>query len=340
MKMKAKDLYTKFEKEYITCPITGSNEWHTLYDNDRYGMGVQTQICRDSGFIATNPRPTEGALNDFYQNHYRDYYFAFPDPQSADYLESENFKVVNRRADWLLDFVTPYLESNSCDVMDIGCADGIFLEKFHNRYPDASISGIEPDPRYGGYSAKRLPGEITIGDFNSSIVGKPEWVGRFDLVVLSHVLEHLAFPDQKIAGIRKIIKRGGLFLIEVPNILSHYWRGNGMFHIGHINQFYPDTLVCLLEKLGFEIERVFDGKHPADPWAMTVLCRKVEEPVRSGYRLPQGRDLDYISTYIAENASPRDNEETKCSRDLVKGIKTRYLLRELRRRLKFWISGK
>lgn len=336
MKMKAKDLYASFEKEYIICPITGSKEWYTVYDDDRYGMGVQTQICRDSGFIATNPRPTEEALNDFYQNHYRDYYFSFPDPQDADYLESENFKIVNRRADWLLDFVTPYLEGDSCNVLDIGCADGIFLEKFHNRYPDASITGIEPDPRYGGYSAERLPGEIIIGDFNCSIDGKPEWVGKFDVVVLSHVLEHLAFPDQKIADIRKIIKCGGLFLVEVPNILSHYWRGNGMFHIGHINQFYPETLVCLLEKIGYEIIRVFDGKHPADPWAMTILCRKVELVKPSGYSLPNKEGLDYITTYIADNASPKETEKVQHSRNLVKGIKSKYLLRELGRRLKFW----
>lgn len=305
-KLKADEYYASLEKEKIACPLTGSRTWEHVLTGDRYGMGIQTMICPESGFIATNPRPTEAALNKFYRHHYRDYYFSYSDPRSDDYLNSLNYKIVRRRAEWLLDFCEEAMPCSNPAVIDIGCADGHFLELFKVRFPKASLTGIDPDERYGGEARRRTGAEILIGDFNEIVSGIHELTGRHDLLVLSHVLEHLAEPGRKLDEMAKLLKPGGRILVEVPNILSFAWRGLGMFHIGHINHFYPETLVLLLENAGFQLEEIFHGNHPADPWAMTALGIKVQEPRSSRFRLVTKSDqISGLKNFIEDRAQPR-----------------------------------
>jgi SAM-dependent methyltransferase len=295
----AKAYYASLEKESIVCPITQSANWEPLCVGDRYGMGVETMINAESGYIATNPRPTEYALNQFYQNSYRDYYFSFPDPEGGDYRTSYNYKVCCRRAKWLHEFCSPYLVGSDLKVIDVGCADGLFLSEIKNAHPDFVLYGIEPDPRYGGFAERSTGAQVHIGDLNEIIEAQSDWNGQFDLLVLSHVLEHLCAPNVKLAKMRELLKPDGLILIEVPNIASLCWHGSGMFHIGHINQFYPDTMIKLVENAGFELVDIFHGIHPADPWAMTVLARKKDRIQYSPYRLPIRNQIGSIAKATA-----------------------------------------
>jgi 2-polyprenyl-3-methyl-5-hydroxy-6-metoxy-1,4-benzoquinol methylase len=292
--MQPRDYYARLEKEAIRCPITGSERWLDLVTGDRYGMGLRTQICADSGFIATNPRPTAQELLKFYAERYRDYYFHFPDPTSQEYQASANRAVSRRRARWLADYCEAELaalrqqrDGAPLRILDVGCADGCFLTEIARRLraEDTPLQSfaVEPDPAYGRYAAAESGATVYQG-------GLEEHLGRFrgadrgfDLVVLSHVLEHLCEPDQVLRQLRSLLAEGGLLLVEVPNLVSPCWSGNGMFHIAHISHFIPETLAALLEVASFSVEKLFHGIHPADPWAMTALARSARPAALQDY---------------------------------------------------------
>ena len=280
--MLAKDYYNNLEKENILCPITKSDRWLPLLKGDRHGMDIETMICLDSGFIATNPRPKPFELLKFYKENYREYYFTFPNPSAPEYQKSTNRDVSLNRAGWLLSFCIEQLVAKATSgpvrVLDIGCADGCFLAAAAVGLRAANVPsilfGVEPDPQYADYAAEASGATVLQGGFEDNLATLAHSSQQFDLIVLSHVLEHLCEPDEIVRKISTLLSEDGLLLIEVPNILSPCWSGFGMFHLAHINHFIPETLCALLEGNGFGVEKLFHGIHPVDPWAMTILARK------------------------------------------------------------------
>lgn len=78
----------------------------------------------------------------------------------------------------------------------------------------------------------------------------------FDVVNSSQVLEHLVSPSRTISDLAKMLKRGGLFIADVPNIRC--WRermnrGSTLNPTAHLYYFDRSTMKRLLENQGLEI---------------------------------------------------------------------------------------
>jgi predicted SAM-dependent methyltransferase len=79
---------------------------------------------------------------------------------------------------------------------------------------------------------------------------------HFDVVRLSHVLEHLPSPRKSLGKVHRLLRPGGLLWVEVPNAASLERR---LFHRHwchwdlprHLYHFTPTTLVRLLRDTGF-----------------------------------------------------------------------------------------
>lgn len=77
--------------------------------------------------------------------------------------------------------------------------------------------------------------------------GLPEDLdGPFDLVVLSHVLEHLRKPERVLAQVREVLAPGGEVAIAVPNVLNWHQR-----------------LLFLIGKFEYSDEGIMDATHVA-----------------------------------------------------------------------------
>lgn len=77
---------------------------------------------------------------------------------------------------------------------------------------------------------------------------------------MRHVLEHLLSPTKAVKEVHRILREGGLFVIEVPNaasigrfILKNRWPSWDLPR--HLHHFTLFTLQELLEKNGFKIVR-------------------------------------------------------------------------------------
>ena len=94
---------------------------------------------------------------------------------------------------------------------------------------------------------------------------------EFDLVTMSHVLEHLPDPCQYLQHLREeVLSADGCLLLEVPNLYAH-----DSFEIAHLSSFSLHTLRQLVRKAGFELIAYHKHGFPRSrviPYFLTVLC--------------------------------------------------------------------
>ena len=103
-------------------------------------------------------------------------------------------------------------------VLEIGCGSGANLAEIKRRYPGCHTTGVELQAE-AATAAKARPGVDLLlhGDVRdpASVRFEP---GHFDLVVLSHVLEHFAEPEWVLAQCCQWLRPGGRALVALPNL--------------------------------------------------------------------------------------------------------------------------
>jgi 2-polyprenyl-3-methyl-5-hydroxy-6-metoxy-1,4-benzoquinol methylase len=77
----------------------------------------------------------------------------------------------------------------------------------------------------------------------------------FDVIVMNHLLEHVADPVALLNAARKRLRSGGVLHVAVPNVGSWEaaWPGWNSYERYHLLYFTPDTLQIAAQKAGFDI---------------------------------------------------------------------------------------
>jgi SAM-dependent methyltransferase len=143
-------------------------------------------------------------------------------------------------------------------LLDIGCGSGLLLREMSRL--GWEVWGIEPDEavarsvvRRLGLSSERIfLGGAEFAQFPAE---------SFDLVTMSHVLEHLHDPQLVLRNVHRWLRPHGKLRILVPNVGSLESGMFGRFWFGlevprHLYHFDPATLYRLLGECGFAIERL------------------------------------------------------------------------------------
>jgi 2-polyprenyl-3-methyl-5-hydroxy-6-metoxy-1,4-benzoquinol methylase len=140
-------------------------------------------------------------------------------------------------------------------LLDIGCGCGAFLSVACQEGWDCY--GIEPLVMHAIFARAHF-GLRIVTDTLCDDTYPPEF---FDVVTAFQVFEHLLHPDQEIEKIRRILKTGGLLVIEVPNIdtITVKLLGSKHRHFvqDHVSLFSAKTLIFLLNRIGFEIRELY-----------------------------------------------------------------------------------
>ena len=134
-------------------------------------------------------------------------------------------------------------------IIDVGCGPGSLLSAIDSNWEkhgvDLSQTALELAKKYA---------QVKKGDFlNLSYPSE-----YFDVVVLHHVIEHLAEPVQYIEESRRVLKRKGLIIISTPDFDSgcarQFKKNFRMLHDkGHVSLFTKLSLVKMLEDFNFRI---------------------------------------------------------------------------------------
>lgn len=97
-------------------------------------------------------------------------------------------------------------------LLDLGCGDGTVL--WLAREDGWEVKGIELFPEHTKIVRETLGLDVETSDITAYDGTSEAW----DCVVLTHVLEHLPDPVGALTKIRKLLKPGGIGVLEFPNI--------------------------------------------------------------------------------------------------------------------------
>jgi len=162
--------------------------------------------------------------------------------------------LLHERERWLscVKEITDYLnQQEPKKILDIGCGLGWLLSSLSDEWDKY---GIEVS-QFASKHAKQF-GNIhngTLDDF-------PEVVD-FDIIVMNHVIEHLADPVAALNKIRSMLSDDGVFIIGTPDFDSAAARRYGdRFRLlndpTHISLFSSDSMHRCLRDHGFKINKV------------------------------------------------------------------------------------
>ena len=147
-------------------------------------------------------------------------------------------------------------------VLDVGCGTGS-VTLIANRGRGNTVCAIEPDPdRAATASARGI--DVHNGVLDDSYLQGCE---RFDVVMSSDVLEHMAAPAELLRRFVAAARPGGLVILSVPNVAHWTVRWNllfgrfdyepvGIMDATHLRWFTESSLRALVESVGLEIVEI------------------------------------------------------------------------------------
>jgi 2-polyprenyl-3-methyl-5-hydroxy-6-metoxy-1,4-benzoquinol methylase len=262
------------------CPLCAVCEGWLVAAKDRYGLPVKTAVCKNCGLVFTANPLDQSSMARFYAEQYRRLY------EGKDMSGSEWAERSSSWFDERLDFPdTPALKMaeqagddlSNFVVAELGCGGGWNLYGFHKR--GARVIGFDYD-------------EILIEEgrklgmrMHAGSVGEAIALGiKADLVILSHVMEHVASPVEFLSKIRQILKLRGTVFITQPGLKSFQFGGWGG-GLGHQLQnahnfiFEVATLKLLADITGYSVPFCNEGLN-------AILCQSdvVAHPNKSPAR--------------------------------------------------------
>ena len=133
------------------------------------------------------------------------------------------------------------LLENSCEyILDIGCGAGDNAALLKIRFPECRIFGITKS-KTEEKIARQYMEHVLVFDIEREL---PTFLEnqKFDVLIFSHVLEHLREPAAVLAKFLWLLNPGGIVLIAVPNILS--WRQRIRFLFGNFEYESAGVMDC------------------------------------------------------------------------------------------------
>ncbi len=135
-------------------------------------------------------------------------------------------------------------------ILDVGAATGFFLDIARQKGWDTA--GVEPAD-FAAALGRKKGLDVRTGTLQD--VEFPE--NSFDVVALWDVLEHLSDPRKAVSDVRRLLKPGGLFAFNTPDVDSLWAKSMGMnWHLivppEHIHLFGRRSAVRLLDTCGFD----------------------------------------------------------------------------------------
>ena len=265
------------------CPICGSDRTR-LYRTDVVDLeyfvvpprDFDIQKCGDCGSEFLTPRPLEMELPPFYPSDYHAY--------------NENHSGVARllvhvRARSRARFYGRLIHSRPGHVFDVGTGDCRHFDELR-RFLDLECAGIEIQPdvaakgRARGYDV--LEGTLETADLT-------DHVGKYDIVSMNHILEHVVHPHSMLERARDLLRPGGHVVGQLPTVSSwenkvfgHNW--GGYHYPRHLQIPSKIGLSGLLEDVGFSSVKIRSAPHIQTTISLqnTLVRRGWRPPMHNG----------------------------------------------------------
>ena len=139
-------------------------------------------------------------------------------------------------------------------ILEVGAGRGGVLRALRQRFPEASLTGIEPDEaNFGELSraaAELERTEVVQGNLASHLT-ELESGGGYDLVVYVNVLEHIDDDVAQLRLARRVLRPGGHLALFIPAMPGLY--GPIDYKSGHFRRYRDDELAEAITAADLEL---------------------------------------------------------------------------------------
>ena len=210
--------------------------------------------CASCGLVQRNPQPVRDEIIARYSAIFGGDYLSYELENEAAFLNLQQLALKDSNFYKLEKILmTRAVNEGPPSVLDVGCATGALLAFLRTR--GWRVTGVEISP-CAEYAQKERNLDVRQLPLEESSFP----AGCFDIVLASHLIEHLNDPLSFLLETHRVLKDGGYVFITTPNISGFQarlygsrWR-SAIFD--HLYLFSVRTLTKLLKKTGFKIEKV------------------------------------------------------------------------------------
>jgi 2-polyprenyl-3-methyl-5-hydroxy-6-metoxy-1,4-benzoquinol methylase len=164
-----------------------------------------------------------------------------------------------------------FAQADPQSLLDVGCGEGVLVEKWARRLGDKRVVGIDlDDPALQAEWEKRTAPNLEYRVTKAENL--PFADGEFDVATAIEVLEHVPDPEHTVAEMARVASRW--LLVSVPR--EPLWRALNMARgaylrdlgntPGHLNHWSKRSFVSLLSRHG----EVVEAGSPF-PWTMLLV---------------------------------------------------------------------
>ena len=286
----------------FNCPICNNSSWEqigkmaynskdhregTIIFNDRYtllrrkilfniwipgsdSIDFQSQYCSSCYFACYSPRPNSIDIRkkyEFLQD--KEIYIGAPKSQSKKTIYLEN-----KRSKKYFHLLKRYGFSKSNTILDVGGGDGRHLLPFYkkefkcyvidyNKYPINGITRL-------GSTLNHIPHRL-----------------KFNYILCTHVLEHVAEPVKFLKKMIGNLKDDGLCYVEVP---SEIWYDIKWDPVTHINFFTKASLANTIVHSGFDLITIKKAIGSYGNKRILIIWALIRKSARKSQKLISGKE--------------------------------------------------
>ena len=225
------------------CPICDSNDGDILYEGKR-AIDKREKVLSNFNIVACSKCGFIFEDSNYTQKDYDEHYKSLKS-QSSSVGRGGVSKFDIDRYDFQIKQIENFLENKDASILDIGCGYGGLLLRLEEK-GYKNIYGIEIEE-----NCCRILEKNNI-QYSLGTVFDMEKINKsFDVVIISHVLEHI-YDLKKIKSIiNKVLNKNGILYIEVPdtnNYSNFNYKPFDYFNFEHLNHFTQNTLNILFNK--------------------------------------------------------------------------------------------
>ena len=246
------------KSEQIPCACCGN----LLFKPALTCEGFSFVRCKSCSLVQRNPQPLPEEITARYRDTFGNDYLSYELENEKAFLNLQQLALSDAgfyKIEKKLFAAAGYQsECEMPSLLDVGCATGALLSSLRdNRLHGCQwrVTGAEISPcaQYARDTRKLDVRDVPLE--NCNFPG-----ASFDVVLASHLIEHLNDPKSFLAETYRILKNNGFCFITTPNIsgfqahlFGNSWR-SAIFD--HLYLFSAHTLSIMLKDAGFKIESV------------------------------------------------------------------------------------
>lgn len=225
-----------------TCKVCSSNHYKKIGEIKNIWKEYKDVYQCDECSLYFINSPTDEEINSLYKNEYHNNI-------KNKLFETAKSKMRYARSLSQFNFIKQTIDLKNKDICEIGAFDGLLLSLFKKN--NNNVFGYELNDDARVYAQKKYNIDLKENFLESK--------SKYDIIILSHVIEHFKEPKEILIKIKSMLKKEGFIYIEVPNspmpeecsyeMLMRY------LNTEHIVNFTMDNLIKFVESANLKVIR-------------------------------------------------------------------------------------